>query len=107
MNRAMRLEEFLLCRGGEATLEEIIGQGHFSFSYKVTAAVSDLRNLLKPFSKTVVFYKGETPSKNRYVIEKISGAGAQVGETGGDHSAFHPPAPYFKKRQGHFNWGFE
>ena len=72
MNRAMRLQEFLLCRGGGSTLGEIIEDGHQSIKYKVTAAVSDLRKQLKPFNKTVVFYKGSTPSKNRYVIEKIS-----------------------------------
>lgn len=100
MNRAMRLEEFLLCRGGEATLEEIIGQGHFSFSYKVTAAVSDLRNLLKPFSKTVVFYKGETPSKNRYVIEKISEPMPKPDRVQADVSlSCIPSAPHISNRQ--------
>ena len=71
MNRAMRLEEFILCRGGSATLGEIIEQGHSSFSYKVTAAVSQLRQYLAPFGKTVRFYRGDIPSKNRYAIEVI------------------------------------
>lgn len=53
------------------TLGEIIQEGHSTFSYKVTAAISDLRDKLKPLKKTVKCYQDAEPSKNRYVIEDL------------------------------------
>ena len=69
MNRADRLEEFIHVRGGKVTLGKIIREGHSSFSYKTTQAVSELREKLKSQNMTIICEEHrERPTDNEYKI---------------------------------------
>lgn len=72
-NRSQRLERILNSFGGKAYLYQILGEirEDGGLAYKLTAAVSELRDDLKlrTPSMTVGFYRGKTPSMNLYQIE--------------------------------------
>ena len=70
-NRADRLEEFIHVHGGQITLGQAIHEGDFSFSYKFTAAVSELRDKLKQKGKTICCVEDKVPTKNIYKIVPI------------------------------------
>jgi len=72
-NRAQRVIYIIRSYGGRATLSQLIEatKADGGLAYKLTAAISEARDLLKFESTplTIVCYKGKTPSENLYVIE--------------------------------------
>lgn len=74
-NRAQRLERILRSFGGKAFLYQILGEirEDGGLVYKLTAAVSELRDDLKlrTPSMTVVCHKGDTAGMNLYAIEPL------------------------------------
>jgi hypothetical protein len=74
-NRAQRLERILDAYGGRAYLSQILDEVREDggLVYKLTAAVSELRDDLKLRTPalTVTCYKGKTASQNLYVKEPL------------------------------------
>ena len=74
-NRSQRLERILRSYGGKATLGQILSEirEDGGLVYKLTAAVSELREDLKlrTPAQTVVCHRGQSPRQNTYTIEPL------------------------------------